>query len=256
MNPTHHSELSVKRYGGKIENYFEVHSFCDASKEINSTNRHRIFTHNMWFLRRVIVPIFGATITNSDNKKVDVKDMMEVDHFMADFKNKNIPTLSDYVSLVQEKEDDAARLEQFQTEHKNLFDNDEINDLMVSPFAQTGKLVSLFITHNSWFVCEILTKLFGNINLEWVNFSISPNELTSRMLYANWLHGDGFAPSASNLPVNKKTFVPFEDQIVDGGSQRYRDSLKFPPHPIVPILPEQPYVPEEAPFIIKDQLRD
>lgn len=75
MNPLIHSEISAKRRGGKIEDYYAIHSFMDSTKELCSDHRHRIL-HNLWGVRRIVIPIFGATLTNSDNKKVCVKDIV------------------------------------------------------------------------------------------------------------------------------------------------------------------------------------
>jgi len=47
MNAHLHAELSVKRRGGQISDYYAIHSSLDATKELCSDNRHRIL-HNLW----------------------------------------------------------------------------------------------------------------------------------------------------------------------------------------------------------------
>ena len=72
MNPYKHAEISVKHRGGKIDDYYPIHAFMDSTKELCSDNRHRIL-HNLWGVRRVIIPLFGHTITNSDGKTIVLK---------------------------------------------------------------------------------------------------------------------------------------------------------------------------------------
>jgi len=55
MNAYKHAEISVKKRGGKIEDYYPIHFFMDSTKELCSDNRHRIL-HNLWGIRRVIIP--------------------------------------------------------------------------------------------------------------------------------------------------------------------------------------------------------
>lgn len=56
-------------------------------------------THNIWFVHNILPKIFGDTITNSDGKRVSVKDIGEW-HCLVDFKNKFIPTTQDWLEQV------------------------------------------------------------------------------------------------------------------------------------------------------------
>lgn len=105
LNAYIHSEISVKTRGGKIEDYYPIHTFIDCTKDICPDNRHRIL-HTMWGINNIVVPIFGHTIVNSSGKKVNVKDLCEQDHVLPDYRNKFIPTLSDFVEAIDEKEID------------------------------------------------------------------------------------------------------------------------------------------------------
>lgn len=97
--PLIHAESSVKRYGGSVEDYLSIHSFMDSSKGCVSDNRHRIFTHNSWFVVNVIPRVFGEMITNSDGKRVSTKDIAEW-HCIEDFRG-FIPTPQDYIEHLE-----------------------------------------------------------------------------------------------------------------------------------------------------------
>ena len=82
MKPFQHARASVKKYGGKIEDYQEIHDFFDSSKQTLPDMRHRAILHSafgIFLLERV----FGTTITNSDGKQVCVRDLGE-DHVIQD----------------------------------------------------------------------------------------------------------------------------------------------------------------------------
>jgi len=94
--PYIHSVSSAKRYGGKPEDYIEIHTFMDSSKGTIPDNRHRALTHNSWFLSVVLERVFGYTIINSDGKTVSVRDIGE-QHILEDFAGKFIPSAQDYL---------------------------------------------------------------------------------------------------------------------------------------------------------------
>ncbi len=96
--PWIHSLSSAKRYGGKPEDYIEIHNLLDSSKQTIGDNRHRALTHNTWFLF-ILEKIFGVTITNSDDKQVSVRDIGE-QHILEDYNGKFIPTPQDFLSLI------------------------------------------------------------------------------------------------------------------------------------------------------------
>jgi hypothetical protein len=102
MNPIYHSESSVKKWGGIIEDYLPLHEKMDVSKMYFSDNRHRACTHTMFWVNEVMIPIFGSFITNSDSKKVSVKDICER-HILEDYKQRFIPTVQDFLQEVEMK---------------------------------------------------------------------------------------------------------------------------------------------------------
>ncbi len=96
MKPFIHAQNSVKKYGGKVSDYIEIHNFMDSSKSICGDNRHRIFTHNSWFISVVIERVFGCTLINSDGIEVSTRQVAE-DHVREDFRNKFIPSGQDWI---------------------------------------------------------------------------------------------------------------------------------------------------------------
>lgn len=100
--PRIHAESSVRRWGGTVEDYVELHAKMDCSKKYFPDNRHRILTHNMFFIFEVMIPLFGESITNSDGKQVDVKNICEL-HILEDYHMKYIPTPQDWLENLQLK---------------------------------------------------------------------------------------------------------------------------------------------------------
>lgn len=95
-NPLKHSISSVKRWGGEIEDYILIHKKLDCSKKYFPDNRHRMLTHNMFFIFEVIIPLFGEYIENSNGRKVSTKDICER-HILEDYRMKFIPTPQDWL---------------------------------------------------------------------------------------------------------------------------------------------------------------
>ena len=95
-NPLKHSISSVKKWGGEIDDYISIHKKLDCSKKYFPDNRHRILTHNMFFIFEVIIPLFGDYIENSNGRKVSTKDICER-HILEDYRMKFIPTLQDWL---------------------------------------------------------------------------------------------------------------------------------------------------------------
>ena len=100
--PLKHSESSVRKWKGTVEDYIDIHAKMDCSKKYFPDNRHRMLTHNMFFIFEVMIPIFGEYITNSSGKVVSVKDICEW-HILEDFGKKYIPNVSDYLGEMEIK---------------------------------------------------------------------------------------------------------------------------------------------------------
>jgi hypothetical protein len=96
-HPWHHSLSSVKRWGGKPEDYLRVHTWFDASKAFLPDFRHRALRHHaegiFW-----AEEVFGVTLTNSEGKVIPVRWVGE-QHVKEDLGW--IPTLADWLKEVR-----------------------------------------------------------------------------------------------------------------------------------------------------------
>lgn len=107
MKPWLHAKNSVRRYGGKIEDYIEIHDFFDSTKAAYANIKHRSILHNTFGIF-IVEKIFGKIIINSDGKEVSVRDIGE-DHVVEDLGF--IPTLEKWLSNMpteKKKEVDEA----------------------------------------------------------------------------------------------------------------------------------------------------
>lgn len=122
-----------------------------------SDNRHRIL-HTFWAVQEVVIPVFGHTLRNSAGREVDIKDLCEKDHLLPDFQNRFIPTLGDFVAAMDDIPQPglAQRPERF---HADVVQDSAVSARMLSPLAATGRLFSLLVTQNSWFVHTLLPQV-------------------------------------------------------------------------------------------------
>jgi len=89
MKPLYHANASVKRYGVKVEDYLPVHNFFDSSKQCLADARHRAILHSSFGIF-LLEKVFGDYITNSEGRKVYVRDLGE-EHVIEDMGT--IPTM-------------------------------------------------------------------------------------------------------------------------------------------------------------------
>jgi hypothetical protein len=82
MKPFLHAKNSANKHGGVPEDYQKIHDFIDHSKAAMPDMRHRALLHSAWGIY-VVEQVFGTTLTNSDGKKVSVRDIAE-DHVIED----------------------------------------------------------------------------------------------------------------------------------------------------------------------------
>ena len=101
--PWVHAESSARKFGGKPEDYIELHNLLDSSKGTVADSRHRALTHTSWFLSTILERIFGVTITNSEGNQVSVRDVGE-QHVLEDFGGRFIPSAQDYLQEMEFKE--------------------------------------------------------------------------------------------------------------------------------------------------------
>lgn len=93
MKPYIHAKCSVRRYGGKIDDYLPIHDFMDSTKSAYANIRHRAILHNSFGIY-VAERVFGTTIINSDGKNISVRDIAE-DHVVEDIGY--IPTIEQWL---------------------------------------------------------------------------------------------------------------------------------------------------------------
>lgn len=96
MKPHIHAKNSVKKYGGRIEDYMPIHEAIDSSKSSHATVKHRAVLHSAFGIY-LIERIFGATFANSDGRTVSVRDVAE-DHVIEDLGR--IPSLDEYLNAM------------------------------------------------------------------------------------------------------------------------------------------------------------
>jgi hypothetical protein len=92
-HPYHHAISSVKKHGGRWEDYIELHSWFDETKAHFPDMRHRALRHHsegiFWAEEK-----FGKVIKNSDYKLVPTRILAE-QHIIEDVGF--IPTIADYL---------------------------------------------------------------------------------------------------------------------------------------------------------------
>ena len=96
MTPLIHAKSSASKFGGLEEDYLAIHEKMDCSKFYFADKRHRALTHTLFWVKEVMLPLFGSFIVNSDGKKVPVKDICE-QHILEDFALKFIPNVQDWL---------------------------------------------------------------------------------------------------------------------------------------------------------------
>lgn len=203
MNAMQHARISAKRWGGEPEDYYEIHAFIDSTKSLCSDARHRVL-HTLWGINSVVVPIFGHSLVTSTGKSVDVKDLCERDHLLVDYQQRFIPTLHDFVNAIDVKQLPQNFEQHLEQLHLNYVKDKTLSQMMLSPLAQTGKLHSLLLTHNSWFIFDILPRLGSLPSLG--NIRYSPADFFKAMHFELWMdNGMAIPLSAQALHQIKQT---------------------------------------------------
>ena len=98
MHPCHHSLTSIKLWGGKEEDYVDIHNWLDATKEVWADARHRALRHHSQGIFEA-ERVFGLSRINSDGKAVPVRYICE-QHIKEDCGGR-IPTVQDWLGHIQ-----------------------------------------------------------------------------------------------------------------------------------------------------------
>lgn len=99
MNPYYHAVSSVKKYGGRTEDYIAIHSWFDESKSYIADFRHRALRHHAEGIF-MCEKLFGNTIRNSDGKNIPVRFIGE-QHVKEDLGF--IPSVQDWLLNIRPK---------------------------------------------------------------------------------------------------------------------------------------------------------
>lgn len=91
MKPLLHAKISAKKFGGKYEDYLDLHNWMDSTKAHLPDARHRMILHNSWGIY-LGEQIFGVVIVNSNGKDISVRSVLE-QHVLDDLGH--IPTLKE-----------------------------------------------------------------------------------------------------------------------------------------------------------------
>lgn len=97
MKPLLHANLSVKKYGGVVEDYLPIHNFIDSTKSCMPDIRHRALLHSS-FGCYLVEQVYGVYFVNSDGKKVSTRDIAE-EHIIQDLGF--IPTVEKYLNNME-----------------------------------------------------------------------------------------------------------------------------------------------------------
>ncbi len=110
--PYIHAISSVRKWGGRSEDYEPIHFFMDSSKASYPNHAHRVATHQSFFLGQILERIWFPnscpmtsdgrfpTIINSDGHHISVRDIGE-QHVSEDYHG-FIPSLQDFCNIMDE----------------------------------------------------------------------------------------------------------------------------------------------------------
>ena len=96
-HPYHHALSSVKKWGGTVDDYLEIHSWYDQSKELIADFRHRALRHHAQGIWQSEA-IFGQTITLSTGRIIPTRWVGE-QHVREDLGF--IPSFADWVKAIR-----------------------------------------------------------------------------------------------------------------------------------------------------------
>lgn len=120
-DPWIHAQSSAKKFGGKPEDYHDLHLFIDSSKYAYGTWKHRAILHNAFGIM-VCEKVFGPTITNSDSKKISTK-LLATTHIVEDLGF--LPSVQDWLKDLPNKPWMTKGVQKIDLENANVETNNE-----------------------------------------------------------------------------------------------------------------------------------
>lgn len=137
MNIWDHSRLSVRKFGGKEQDYYALHQFLDSSKLFYFHVKHRLLLHHLlgveWTIQK-----FGDCLHNSDGKVVLIRDIA-AEHLKEDH-NGRVPSLHDWLAGNETTLGKLITLPTFAPEDAAL------EQLVLTPLWRSNLQSSLLIT--------------------------------------------------------------------------------------------------------------
>ena len=96
MTPVKHAESTARKWGGKWQDYVDIHDWFDETKVYTGDWTHRALRHHSAGIQWAVEK-FGHAVVNSSNQTIPVKLIAE-QHVSEDCGF--IPTPSDYLSTL------------------------------------------------------------------------------------------------------------------------------------------------------------
>ena len=93
----YHALSSVRKWGGVVSDYIDLHQWFDQSKAILADPRHRALRHHAEGIF-MLETLFGVTLRNSDGRDVPVRLIGE-QHVQEDLGH--IPSFADWARLIE-----------------------------------------------------------------------------------------------------------------------------------------------------------
>lgn len=93
----YHARHSAAKWGGIPDDFIELHSWVDGSKQLMGDFRHRALRHHAegcFMAER----LFGVTITNSNGRQVPTRLLAE-EHIVADLGR--LPSFADWATHIR-----------------------------------------------------------------------------------------------------------------------------------------------------------
>jgi hypothetical protein len=174
MKPLQHAQISQKTYGGKWQDYIEIHCFLDSSKAACAHFKHRFLLHHREGIE-LGVRIFGETLINSENKTIETRRLW-TDHLIEDvgrilsvedWARDLLPNKNDsfYKFLAKKRASIEADQVSGESELLSAFNLSETNRAAVkkflrSPLETAEHPAALLVSHNS-FAVFLAERIFG-----------------------------------------------------------------------------------------------
>ncbi|MCI4670545.1 MAG: hypothetical protein MRZ79_20585 [Bacteroidia bacterium] len=149
MNIWVHSCNSVEKFGGKPEDYLEIHKFIDSSKYYFYHYKHRAMLHHN-LGATITEKAFGKSLVNSLGIEVPMKRIVE-EHTREDISGE-YPTVDEWFEENNSLKECVTMVPKSTSE--------AVNSFIQSPLELTANKASMIITCSDFGV-SLIEKIFG-----------------------------------------------------------------------------------------------